>query len=60
MNGWNRLFVVIAVCWVVVAPLLLTAEGNRPVEQMLGLCSDAVYQAPAILRVPTWKKYRAE
>lgn len=44
MNGWNRLFVVILVCWVLVAPFLLMAEANRPVEQSQYLCSDTAYR----------------
>ena len=62
MNGWNRLFVIIAVCWVVVAPFLLMTEANRPVKQMLDLCSDAVYQFYGSSNSPNpdMDKYQAE
>ena len=29
MNPWNRLFVVIAICWAIVSPLLIATEANR-------------------------------
>jgi hypothetical protein len=29
MNPWNRLFVVIAICWVIVSPILVATEANR-------------------------------
>jgi hypothetical protein len=44
MNGWNRLFVVIAVCWAVVAPFLFVAETNDPPERIYHLCIDRAYQ----------------
>ena len=44
MNGWNRLFLVVAVVWALVAPFLLVAEDNRPVERLFSLCSDAAYR----------------
>jgi len=28
MNGWNRLFVIVAVCWALVAPFLVMADVN--------------------------------
>jgi hypothetical protein len=31
MNGWNRLFVVIAVLWAIVAPFWLLDGVNKPV-----------------------------
>ena len=44
MNGWNRLFVVVAVVWALVAPFLLMAESNKPVHSMHSLCTDTAYQ----------------
>ena len=44
MNGWNRLFVVVAVVWVVVAPFLLMAESNKPVNSVYSMCTNAAYQ----------------
>jgi hypothetical protein len=29
MNPWKRLFVVIAICWAIVSPLLIATEANR-------------------------------
>jgi hypothetical protein len=43
MNGWNRLFVVVAVVWMLIAPFLLVAENNKPAERLFSLCSDAAY-----------------
>ena len=62
MNRWNRLFVVFAICWIVVAPFLLMAEANKPVEQMFSLCSDAVYQLYGSSNSPSpdMEIYRAE
>jgi hypothetical protein len=44
MNGWNRVFVVVAVVWVLVAPFLLVAENNKPADRMESMCSDVAYQ----------------
>jgi hypothetical protein len=44
MNGWNRLFVIVAVVWALVAPFLLVAENNKPAERMFSMCSDLAYQ----------------
>ena len=43
MSGWNRLFVVVAICWMLVAPFLLMADTNRPIEQVKDLCTDTAY-----------------
>jgi hypothetical protein len=43
MSGWNRLFVVIAVCWALVAPFLLMADANGPIERVRNLCTDTAY-----------------
>jgi hypothetical protein len=44
MNGWNSLFVVVAVVWAVVAPFLLMAEANKPVNSAYSMCTDVAYQ----------------
>jgi hypothetical protein len=44
MNGWNRLFVVIAVCWAIVAPFWVMAEANSPVHYNMDRCGDAAYK----------------
>jgi hypothetical protein len=44
MNGWNRVFVVIAVVWAVVSPFLLVTENNKPADRMFSSCSDLAYQ----------------
>jgi hypothetical protein len=44
MNGWNRLFVVVAACWALVVPFLVTTEVNRPVNTVLNLCATAAYE----------------
>jgi hypothetical protein len=33
MSGWNRLFILVAICWAVVAPFWIRAETNAPIEQ---------------------------
>jgi hypothetical protein len=38
MTGWNRLFVVVAVCWALVAPFLVMMDANRPVEKVFDFC----------------------
>jgi len=44
MNGWNRLFVVVAVVWALAAPFLLAAVNNAPVERMYSFCTDVAYE----------------
>jgi hypothetical protein len=44
VTGWNRLFVVIAVCWALVAPFLLMADANSPVHQTYSWCADTAYK----------------
>ena len=44
MNGWNRLFVVIAVCWALVAPFLIMNGANSSVEQTHSWCADTAYK----------------
>ena len=44
MNGWNRVFVVVAVVWALVAPFLLVTENNKPAEMMRSMCDDVAYQ----------------
>ena len=40
MNRWNRLFVVIAVCWAIVSPFLVAREANRVPELTFHNCAD--------------------
>ena len=44
MSGWNRLFVVIAVCWAIVSPILVTREANRVSELTFHNCADSAYR----------------
>jgi hypothetical protein len=63
MNGWNRLFVVIAVCWAIVAPFLLMEDANRPVHQIFDSCGSAAYHrygaSDSTIRLD-WAKYEEE
>jgi hypothetical protein len=62
MNGWNRIFVVAAVVWVLVAPSLMIAENNKPAERMFHSCSDLAYQlyGSSSSRQLDWNRYDAE
>jgi hypothetical protein len=62
MNGWNRIFVVVAVVWALVAPFLMVAENNRPAARMFSSCSDIAYQlyGSSSSRQLDWDRYRAE
>ena len=62
MNGWNRLFVLITVCWVVIAPFLVMADANKPVEQTLQFCSETAYYLYGSSASPhlDMSKYEAE
>jgi hypothetical protein len=44
MNGWNRLFVVIAVVWAIAAPFLVMESTNSPLPQTFDRCGSAAYQ----------------
>ena len=44
MNGWNRLFVVIAVCWAIVSPFLVAREANRAPELTFYNCADSAHR----------------
>jgi hypothetical protein len=47
MSGWKRLFVVIATCWVLVAPFLTLNAINDPVNRIFGMClSDVIRNNP--------------
>jgi TM2 domain-containing membrane protein YozV len=63
MNGWNRLFIVVAVCWAVAAPFLMVAEGNGPVHQIFQMCADSAYRnygaSDSLIRLDM-DKYNAE
>jgi hypothetical protein len=62
MNGWNRIFVVIAVVWALVAPFLLVTENNKPAERMFSSCSNVAYQlyGSSSSRQLDMDRYRAE
>ena len=62
MNGWNRVFVVIAVVWTLVAPFLLVIENNKPADRMQSMCSDLAYQlyGSSSSRQLDMDRYRAE
>jgi hypothetical protein len=63
VSGWNRLFVIVAVCWAIVAPFLVLEGFNRPVEQTFRDCRFSAYQrygaSDSIVRLD-WDKYEAE
>ena len=40
MNGWKRIFVVIAIVWTIAVPFLLAANANAPVEAIISRCND--------------------
>jgi hypothetical protein len=42
MSRWSRIFAVVAVVWAIVAPILLTANANAPVEALISRCNDVV------------------
>jgi hypothetical protein len=44
VNGWNRVFVVVAVVWALVAPFLLVNEYNKPAERIRSMCDEVAYQ----------------
>jgi hypothetical protein len=44
MNGWNRLFIVAAVCWVLVAPVLAMKAANDPVDRVVDMCGTSAYR----------------
>jgi hypothetical protein len=44
MSGWNRLFVVVAVCWALAAPFWVMTESNSPVHDALLSCGQAAYE----------------
>jgi hypothetical protein len=62
MNGWNRIFVVVAVVWALAAPFLLVTENNKPAETIFSFCSDAAYQlyGSSNSRKLDMDRYRAE
>jgi hypothetical protein len=63
LGGWNRLFVVIAICWAIVAPFLVMGEVNEPVRQRQSQCAESAYQrygsSQSTVRLD-WDKYHAE
>jgi hypothetical protein len=44
MNGWNRLFIVTAVCWALVAAFLAMKAANDPVDRAMDTCGTAAYR----------------
>ena len=62
MNGWNRIFVVLAAGWALGAPLLLVSENNKLPEMSYSRCSDVAYQlyGSSSSRQLDMDKYRAE
>jgi hypothetical protein len=58
MNLWNRSFVVIAICWAIVSPLLIATEANRGPAQALRDCSDSAYQQYGSNDSPRFDTYR--
>src|SRR5580692_1480770 len=58
MNPWSRLFVVIAICWAIVSPLLIAIEANRGPAQALHDCSDSAYQQYGSSGSPRFDMYR--
>jgi hypothetical protein len=62
MNGWNRVFVVVAVVWALVSPFLLVTENNKPAEMMRSMCDDVAYQlyGSSSSRKLDMDRYRAE
>ena len=63
MSGWNRLFVIVAVCWAVVAPFLALDGLNKPAEGTFHRCADSAYRrygaSDSTVRLD-WDKYTAE
>ena len=43
MNSWNRLFVVVAVCWAITAPFLIVEQANQAPLSLYGMCSTSAY-----------------
>ena len=60
MNGWNRLFVVVAVVWALVAPFLL--ETNKHADAMYSMCSGDAHRlyGSSSSRTLDMDRYRAE
>ena len=62
MNGWNRLFVVVAVVWTLVAPFVFVSESNKPADAIYSACSHIVYERYGTGSSPTvdMDRYRTE
>ena len=63
LNGWNRLFVVVAVCWAVVAPFVIAETSNAPTQRIHGMCADSAYRNYGASDSPIrldFDKYHAE
>jgi hypothetical protein len=62
MNGWNRLFVVVAVAWTLVAPFLFVSESNKPADMLYSSCSHNAYElyGTGSSKQLDWDRYKAE
>jgi hypothetical protein len=60
MNGWNRLFVVVAIFWTVTVPFLAVHFVNSPVEQTYHQCSMLAYYLYGASERLDWDKLHAE
>jgi hypothetical protein len=62
MNGWNRVFVVVAVVWTLVAPFLFVSESNKPADALYSSCSHNVYElyGTGSSKTVDMDRYRAE
>ena len=62
MNGWNRLFVVGAVCWAIASPFLVMKQANEPTEAIFKVCADGAYRRHGSSDSPhlDMDQYRAE
>jgi hypothetical protein len=62
MNGWNRIFVVVALVWALVAPFLLASESNKLPKMMFSSCAVVAYQlyGSSSSRQLDMDRYRAE
>jgi hypothetical protein len=63
LSGWNRLFIVVAIGWALVAPWLLIFQGNEPVERLYRMCAESAYRnygaSDSLIRLDR-TKYHAE
>jgi hypothetical protein len=62
VSGWNRLFIIVVVCWAVVAPFLALDGFNKPAEGTFNRCADSAYRRYGASDSPRldFEKYTAE